>query len=87
MHSSILLEGMISGNLSIKIFQIKGNTFFSHKLWNPLQYIMQRFAGDIFQKNTIISLKSSNPFTVFTTNQFLMTLAYDIKDGILKHWQ
>ena len=48
---------------------------------------MQRFAGDIFQKNTIISLKSSNPFTVFTTNQFLMTLAYDIKDGILKHWQ
>ena len=48
---------------------------------------MQRFAGDIFQKNTIISLKNSNPFTVFITNQFLMTLAYDIKDGILKYWQ
>ena len=42
---------------------------------------MQRYAGDIFQKNTIMSLKSSNSFTVLSTNQVLIILVYDIKDG------
>lgn len=48
---------------------------------------MQRCAGDIFQKNTIMSLKSSNPFTVFSTNEVLIILVYDIKDGICRKVQ
>lgn len=48
---------------------------------------MQRCAGDIFQKNTIMSLKSSNPFTVFSTNEVLIILVYDIKDGIRRKVQ